>query len=429
MLLNFLFQALLGSALLLAMTGSLQAAEDTIRGTTASTMPHPELSPYGIQRGGYSFHPSFNYRTSYNDNIFATETDKKSSRVSKYTPGIAAISNWGRHSLDFNASASIGENHRYSSEDYTDWILETNGKVDIRHDMKFIAGASVGHNHVDRASPDETRADEPTEFDQSRLHASYRQTFGRFTAGANLNLVRNEYDDGEDSSFGVPITIDNSVRDRTQTRLRLRGSYNHVGNQSVFLSIEGFDRDYDESNPPGGIDRSSTGLESQVGLNFDYHGILLGEVSIGYRDQNYKDSVPDIDSPLAEASILWNITDLTTLNIGIDHSLVEAIQPFYSGYQSTAVSIGLNHELRRNLTLNLNLVHTSDDYEGIDPFDRIDKTYYLAASSTYKMNRNLYFTLSLVHEDRDSDFEIDSDSSSLANFTRNLISFSLLAQL
>ena len=427
-LLKFFFRAMLGGALSLAIPGPLQAAEDTIRGTTASTMPHPELLPHGIHRGGYTYYPSFNYLMGYNDNILATENNKESSRISEYTPAIAAVSDWNRHSLNFNASASIGKNHRFSSENYTDWILEANGRVDIRHDMELFAGASVGHEHVDRTAPDETRVIEPTEYDQSRLYARYRQNFGRFAAGVNMSRTRNVYDDGKAIRFGVPVTVDNSDRDRTQTRIRLRGSYNYVGSQSVFVSIESFDRDYDENNPFGGIDRSSSGLEILIGQAFDYHGILLGEISIGYRRQDYEGFLPDIESPIAKASVLWNITDLTTLNIGLDHDIVDAIQLFYSGYQSTTLSLGLDHELRRDLTLNLTLAHTRDDFESVDPFDRKDSTYYLAAGSTYKMNRNLYFSLNLIHENRDSDFEIDSTSIGKFNFTRNLIYFGLLAQ-
>lgn len=413
---------------LLATITSAFAAEDTIRGRTATTMPHPELSPYGIQNGSIVYFPSAAYSFGYNDNVFGTNTDKQSSYISEFTPSISANSSWSRHALNFNATASFGKNHSFPSEDYTDWNLGADGVLEIRHDINLFAGLDFGHEHVDRTAPDDSQGIEPTEFDKASFFTRYTQIFGRFAGIIGLNIVRKEYDDVEAIRFGFPVTIDNSDRDRTEYRLRLRGSYQYVGRERVFLSIKAFESDYDSIRAFNGRDKSSTGLETTVGTAFDYHGILVGEISVGYRSQNYNDPLPDINTPIAEANIHWNITDLTTASFRVDHSIQESISQFFSGYESTVTSLGLDHELRRDLVLNLAFQFTEDEYAGIDPAERNDESYYLVAGANYKMNRHLYFGGQYVYSQRESDFSLSTLSSNRFDFTNNLIFFNISAQ-
>jgi len=414
--------------LLFAFINLAYAAEDTVRGSTAATMPHPELSPYGIQKGSFVFRPDATYSVSYDDNTFGTKTEKVSSYVSEFTPSLAVSSTWNNHALNFNASSSFGKNHEFSSEDYSDWSLGTDGKLDISSDIKLIAGVGFDHEHLDRTATDDSRGVEPTEFDRIRYFTSYRQKFGRIVGLVNLNVVEKEYDDVEAIRFGIPVTLDNSVRDRTEYTLSLRAGYQYVGNEQVFVSIKGFERDYDEVKAFSGLDNSSRGLETSVGASFDHHGFFLGEISVGYRSQDYKDPLPDIDTPIAEANVHWNITDLTTAKFGVDHSIRESIDQFFSGYTSTTTSLGLDHELQRNLLLNLSFQYTRDKYEGIDPADRDDKTYSFVAGSTYKMNRNLFFTANYNYVERKSDLNTTLIDSSRFDFRKNLISFQIQAQ-
>ncbi len=434
MLLRFLFflenipaHIIVPGFLLMTITGAY-AAEDTIRGRTATTMPHPELSPYGIQNGGFVYSPSAVYSFGYNDNVYATKNDKESSYISEFTPSISANSIWSRHALNFDATASFGKNHSFPTEDYTDWSLGADGMLEIRHDIKLFAGVGFGHEHVDRTAPDDSRGIEPTEFDRASFFTRYTQKFGRMAGTMALNIVNKEYDNVEGIRFGFPITIDNSTRDRTEYRLRMRGSYQYVGKERVFLSITAFETDYD-SVGANGRDKSSTGLEPAVGADFDYHGILVGVISVGYRSQDYHDPLPDIDTPIVEANIHWNITDLTTANFGVDQSIRESINQFFSGYVSSTASLGLDHELRRDLVLNLAFHYTEDEYEGIDPAERNDESYYLVAGATYKMNRNFYFDAQYVYSQRESDFSLSTLSSNRFDYTNNLISFSIRAQL
>jgi hypothetical protein len=109
------------------------AAEDTIRGSTAATMPHPELAPMGIHHGGFILLPGIVYSLNYTDNVFATESNTQPGYISEIIPSISANSDWNKHALNFGASALKSKNHEFSSEDYTDWDVQADGIIDISH--------------------------------------------------------------------------------------------------------------------------------------------------------------------------------------------------------------------------------------------------------------------------------------------------------
>ena len=425
---NLLLQPVIVLALIIATINTLQAAEDTIRGSTATTMPHPELSTLGIHTGGYILFPSFNYTGTFNDNVFATDSDKKSSYVSELSPTIDAYSNWNNHALNFTASSNIGNNHTFSSEDYVDWDLKTDGKLNIRHDIKLLAGAGVGRDHVPRSAPNDVRGLEPTIFDKANFFTRYSQYFGRIVSAINLNVIRKTYRDVAAIRLETPVTIDNNDRDRTEYTLSLRGGYQYVGDEQLFFQLKSIQRDYDEIQKFTGFDRSSTGLQASIGASFDYHGLLLGEFSVGYRSQKYQQPLPDINTPITKASIHWNITDLTTASFNLDRKIQETIDPFFSGYISTSSVLNLDHELKRNLLLNLSLQFIRQDYRGISPADRDDKTYDIITGTTYKINRNLFLSAQYHYIQRKSNANTTLIDSTRFDFIQNMIYFQLQTQ-
>ena len=413
---------------LFAAVSTAYAAEDTIRGSTAATMPHPELAPMGIHHGSFIFLPGIVYSLDYTDNVFATESNKESGYISEIIPSISANSDWNRHALNFNASALKSVNHEFSSEDYTDWNVGADGLIDISHESNLSLGASTGVEHIARSAPDDTRGDEPTEIDRTSVFSRYSHTTGRVVSAININITRKEYQDVDAVRLGIPVTLDLSDRDRTESRLKFRIGYRYIASQQVFVSVESFDRDYDSRRDISGFDQSSTGFKYLLGSSFDYHGIILGEVAVGYRTQDYEQPYEDIHAPVVEASVRWNVTDLSTVNFNLGQLVQESIDLFFTGYTSTTASVGLDHELRHNLVLDLELVFTRNDYVGIDPADRTDDTYYVTAGSRYRMNRNLFFNVNYTHAERTSDLELGPAQSSRFDFSQNLISLQLQAQ-
>lgn len=348
--------------------------------------------------------------------------------MSELIPSVSATSDWNSHSLTLAASSVASWNHEFSSEDYTDWNFDADGIIEVSRDTNWSLGAGVGVEHIPRSAPDDSRGVEPTEFERARLSTRISHRSGRIINAISLNLTDKEYQDVEAIRLGLPVTIDNSDRDRLETRLRWRIGYRYVADEQFFFTLESIQRDYDRRRIFTGRDHSSTGLEATLGMSFDYHGIMLGEIALGYRNQDYEQPLEDIETPLLEASVRWNLTDLTTLNFNLDHEVQESINQVFSGYTLTSASVGVDHELRRNLVVNLSLGLSRAEYVGIDPADRVDDSYNVVAEATYRMNRNIFLNFQFLHEERQSDLDLGGTDSGRFDFSQNLISFQLQAQ-
>ena len=422
------FRYLRFSFLVLLSSSATVLSQEPVEKETVSTRARYELAPIGLAAGSFLIYPQFTYFGMRDDNVFATNDNKQWSFVSEYSPAILLASNWGRHALNFSASADIGRNHTFSSEDYEDWDLSTSGRLDIRENIWLDAGVGVGRDHVPRSSPNDVRGLEPTKYDKSNLFANYTHKSGRFTHKVNTKIKRKDYENVPAIRNGQAFIINNDSRDRTEYSAALRSSYRYQPKYATFIRIEGNVRDYKEEVMffNTNTTRSSKGYEALFGIALDLGGETFGELSAGYRAQNYHDPYPDISTPVVDASLNWNVTGLTTLGVEYHQFIRETVSITSSGYIASVAEFNVSHELRRNVLLDLSLFYEDDNYRTIGFFERNDTSYNIAVSSTYIVNRHLSISLAYSHLQRDSSVTLVERS--VNDFEKNLIFVSLQTQ-
>ena len=105
-----------------------------------------------------------------------------------------------------------------------------------------------------------------------------------------------------------------------------------------------------------GFDRDSHGLEIVGGSNFDFGGTVFGSLFAGAAKQRYGDAnLRNITSAIFGGNVDWNIATLTTLNANATQSVQETTSGNASGFLSSSAGIRADHELLRNMLLNVNL--------------------------------------------------------------------------
>jgi len=130
-------------------------------------------------------------------------------------------------------------------------------------------------------------------------------------------------------------------------------------------------------------------------------------------------SLGSTSNPDFGGRLIWNVTPLTTLtlgglrtyNTGNTSSGVNGVSgPNGSGYLTTTVAVNADHELRRDLLLNVNASLENDSFQGIS---RTDNLFTAGTGFRYLINRNLFLGGFYTYQQR---------SSSLAgfSFTQNL---------
>jgi hypothetical protein len=394
-------------------TASDGSYQEVPRDQTVRERARPEVDPLGIHLGGFYAYPSVRTNEIYNDNIFATPSHTDGDFITEVAPELSIESNWNNHALDFDAGAAAGYYATHSGEDYVDYHFGTDGRLDVTRDDQLTGAFTYRHEHEDRSSPDDRQGKDPTEYDLFRTEIGDQNRFGRFTVKLDARLDRYNYFDVDAFGGGK---INNDDRDRLAALGSATVSYEIVPDYEAYVRVAYNRQNYDSHLDNDGFDRDSQGFETVAGLAIDLGGVTRADLFAGYQSQYYQDSAfGTVAGPSFGASLTWNVTGITTVTATLTRTLQETTTPGAAGYFSTDAILNIDHELLRNLILNLYGGYSNRDYEGIS---RNDDVWIAGAGAEYLMNR--YMSL-------DAKYRFDSRSSSDSNddYDRNMILLSL----
>lgn len=354
--------------------------------------------PLGIRLGGFLLSPMIEVTETYDDNIFVDESDEVDDFITDIKPSFALLSNFSRHALNLSGSADIGRYADNSDENFEDYGLGFDGRIDVTSKANLSGGAAYAQKHEDRGSPDDVKGTEPTEFTTVSANAALFHEFGRFNGTLSGEFIRYDFEDVDISPGGK---INQDDRDRDEHLVALRLGYEIVPEYEAYVKGSYNTRDYDAAVDDNLLNRDSDGFEVVAGARIDLTGLLVGDVFVGYHEQYYDDSALSTASGAsAGASLTWTVTPLTTVRGSLSRSVVETTSAGASSYLATVVGVGVDHKLLRNLQIGASVSYENDDYEGIS---RSDDLFEAGLSLDYYWTRNLFVGVAYDFRSRDSD--------------------------
>jgi hypothetical protein len=207
----------------------------------------------------------------------------------------------------------------------------------------------------------------------SRLFVSVKGLFDRLTYQSS------ELTDG--------TTASNSDRNFNQYGGLFRVGYEVNPGFKPFVEVGEDTRIHDEEFDRSGLQRNSDGTTAKVGAAVDLFGTLSGEIGVGYLQRNYQDpTLPMISGVIADGSLTWLATQLTTAKLTAASSSTESILPGVSGALTRDFNVQVDHALRRWLIGTFKVGYGRDEYVGLF---RNDNRYFTSVGLTYKMNREV----------------------------------------
>lgn len=374
---------------------TFQASLQPDRSDTVATRPRPELEPPGIAAGSFLVYPKLGYTLSRDDNIFADNTDTVADVISIYSPSLAASSRFSRHAINLFAGADLGRYKDFTTENYDDWQVSGNARIDASYATQITLGASYSNLHEPRDSPDSAGGLNPGVFTLAQGYFDMDYQPGVLSVTPIGSYRRYKYQDVEALVLGTPVTIKQDDRDRKEYMLGLRGAYEAGTDHYTFIRLRSFATFYDRLQRFTGFDRSSDGLDAAVGVAVDFGGVTRGRFDLGYRKQDYIAPLPDISAPIFNFDLIWKPSELTTVELDAGRDLAETTAPAFSGYLTTFGNLAVGHELLRSLLLRLVFGYIDDDYVGIGSATRVDKTVRYELGAKWFVNR--YLNLDLAH--------------------------------
>ncbi len=363
--------------------------------TNVYTRFNPAYDSPGVRIGNFILYPSIETATAFSDNIYASDTDPKNDLVYTATPSISASSDFVRHRISFNASTQKAWYQKYSSENYTDYRLSTNGQVDLFGQTAVPFSLSYNRGHYERGTGEENLATTPTVFDLYTASTGLNHNGARVALKA-LVSVRDYTFEKIDDVFGNKVNDD---RNRTETE-----TYASIGLPedfwvAPFVYTKFLDVSYDRAIDRNGFNRDSRGTEIGAGAVLNISDLTTASFYGGHISRRYDDSrFSDISDIAYGANIVWSPSTLATFTLSGHRDVQESILSGASGLVRSNVILSMRYELFPNLFLDPSLEYSQSEYEGIE---RDLSRYGAGIGAQYKMNPNLWLSAKYKHTNQD----------------------------
>ncbi len=380
--------AVAGSLVALAVAldaGPAPAAVRLPEDKSVTERPRPDLDPLGMRVGAFTINPKIEISAEYNDNIFAENTGEVDDLITVVHPSLAVKSDAANHSIRFHAGARIGRFADRGTEDFEDFDISVDGRIDVLRTTRVFGYMRYQALHEDRSSVDDANGKEPVEYDVASASLGGMHEFNRLS----LRLVgRARHLDFDDARTAAGVAINQDDRDRDIFDVSLRAAYELVPEYEGFIRTTYNLRDYDVAPADNRFNRDSNGYEIVAGATADFTGVTFGEIFFGFLSQDYDGSrLNTVDGFSFGATVTWNPTPLTTVKGWARRLVKETTQVDVSGVLHGALGVSVDHELLRQLLLHAEFSYANEEFEGST---REDDLFLAALSVKYMLNRNYF---------------------------------------
>jgi hypothetical protein len=357
-------------------------------------------APLGIRVGTFILRPTIEQGVTVTSNANYS-VDGQKAVLSETTLRLNAVSDWTQHSASFDAYGTFRRS--LSGFDLEDSRIGAVAalNLDISEELR-------GRGTLEYLRLPET-ASSPVVI-EGTASDPIRQTFsgslgldkdvGKARFGITGRVDRDVYGDA-DLSDGETL----SQKDRNATLVTglLRAGYEISPAITPFVEIEGGRQFYDEKVDSAGFRRSSDRYGARAGVELDLNEKLTGEISGGWIRQKFDDDrlVP-IEGPTLNALLTWSPERATTVNIEAATTVEGTTTAEESGSLLHSLRLGVERQVRANLTANAELGFGYRDYTGSDSHDI---QFNAELGATWWLNRYAGITGRLRHENQKSNIE------------------------
>ncbi len=360
-----------------------------------------EDNPYaavGIRWGNFILKPSLETGITATSNADSS-SDGSSAVLSDTTLRLNAASDWASNSATIDAFGNF--RRTLSGQEVDDFT----GGVDAALELE------LGHEYRARGTFNYSIAPESAASPVVIVNAAEEPI--RQTLGGTLGLEKDagkarfavtggiSHDAYGDADLIGGGTLSQKDRDSTLYSLTLRTGYEISPSLTPFVEAEIGREIYDQEVDSAGYRRSSDQYAVRGGLAFDRGEKLSGEVAIGWMRENFDDlRLEPLSAASVEADVLWSPMRETNVRLSGSSTFEGTTTSGESGSVLYATRIGIERQMRANLTGNASLGLAWRDYSSIDP----DETILSAeAGLTWWLNRYAGITGRIRHESVSSD--------------------------
>ncbi len=347
-------------------TGSTKGKKQKGKRKAGDKVAEP-YDPVGIASGGLTLFPSASTAIGYDTNPRRSGTAGGGSVFNRTALGLRLEGDFGDVRLNGNATGSFD----YFIDEPTANRPSANGVFTIERDIG-VDTTIEGGLRAALTTESTTSVNLPATTTEEAWRASagatlgVTQRFGRSSVRLRGLIDREQY---FDATLASGATASQEDRNATQFGVSLRGAYETSPGFQPFVEVSADRRLFDDRIDRAGFRRNSTGGEARAGFAFDIDTVVKGEISAGYGLRYYDDSRLDtFGGFVLGGTLTFAATPLTSFTLGAETTIDDTTLTSSSGAFSRTVSLGIEHDLLRNLQLSaaLALAQRSPDVGGED---------------------------------------------------------------
>ena len=373
---------------------------------SAPQAPRTPYDPIGLRLGDFFWFPRAELDEAYNSNVFATPSPTYD-LITALTPSFDLLSIFPRNALNLHGSSLLQVYADHPAQNTQDGFVSADGRIDVTAGSSLYGNAQVAHQHISYGSPNSPgNIAQPVTYWDYIANAGSRQGGRRFSYQVDIGVEAAQYNAAPLVGGGVSPQ---SFQDATVSTAAVRASYEIIPDYLGFIRVGSSLYDYWHT-VPGGTRANFSTYRADVGLQIRPRHLISGEAYAGYLiQQPALSSFGSTSTPDFGGRLRWSITQLTTLsltglmtfNTGTPGSTTGTLSsttatpgsttfiPASAGnsYLSRTIAANADHELMRNLLVNLNATYGNFTFQGIS---RTDNFFIVGAGLRYLVNRNLF---------------------------------------
>ncbi|SFG54831.1 hypothetical protein SAMN05192565_105125 [Methylobacterium gossipiicola] len=374
----------------------IQTSSFLLGGALSPTLSvDPAYAPLGIKVGSFTILPGFQQSIGYDTNPEQiTRLAAKPSVALRSEADLAFRSDWSTSALSGELRGSYLEYPDNPAASRPNGAGATRLRIDATRDTRIDVEGRFLIDTQRTGSPD-LNAGATTR----PLITSYGTTVGATQVFNRLQLSlrglvdRSEFDDAR---LGNGTILRQSDRNLNQYGLQLRAGYEMSPTLTPFVDVLADTRVYDLRVDSTGTRRDSDGLTVSVGSSIALTRFLAGELSGGLQHRTYNDpTLRDLTAPVMNAALIWTVSPLTSVRLNATAGIVETAIAGSSGVRTQAVTLEVQHDLLRNLSLIGGITYVASDYDRVNISER---GFSGTARLDYRFNRWLTLRGSYVYQ-------------------------------
>lgn len=337
--------------------------------TVAATTPEPTITggvprsddqELGVKMGAFYLYPQIEMNGGYDSNVFA-QSSSLGTTGSLYTtvsPTFELRSNWSNHQLRLVAGAGAGFYASAPTQNYVNFNLLADGKLDIDYD--FYATGSFGVIRTTEAlgTPNSVAAGAPTVAYAAPLNLGLYKKFNRFFVNSTVSATKYWYEDySVITSQGLPA----ASRERTEYLESIRFGYELSDDFSVFLQPSLNQIRYVQTVDAVGQNRNADGATLTTGVTWKLNDVSILEGSVGFTQLNDQ-SLGNTSAYTVGLGGTWTGYAPLTIRPTISRSINQSALSSYSAYVSTVIGLDFNYIIHDAWTMVGGLSYNTADY-------------------------------------------------------------------